>query len=503
LVLNTCTHGSFFYRWLTVPPACLSGSEARILAWVRHLARALEARAERQSAALRRAWEASGVRRLMQSPPCAESLVLRLACDRGGTALVLWPLAAYVLVDYLLRRLAPAGALAAAWDELLLLLGLATWAGKGLWRGRLCWRPTPVTIPFLVYAGLMVFLWGVRSPDVAVATEGVRVYLQYTLWFFVTLALVDRPAQVRFLSAVLVAVAALLALHGVYQYLTGAPMPVHWVDVAEQSPRTRAYSLVNSPNVLGSLLALAVPQALGHLLAARTRPQRWTLAGLLAALLAGLVVTFSRGAWFATCLALLLFGLLTRPLLLLPLTAASVTVPLLLPSVRARLTYLFSTAYVVSSQRAGRLARWEAALTRIQASPLLGEGPGRFGGAVAARHLPGSFYVDNFYLKTAAETGLPGLAAYLWLLLNVLRGGMAAYRNVGPDMRSLAAGLLAGLVGVLAHNLVENIFEVPAMASYFWLAAGLLFALPPVNGGPQNPTETQGWAGHEPATTSK
>ena len=456
------------------------------------LARALEARAERQSAALRRAWEASGVRRLLQSPPFAASLVLGFARDRGGTALVLWPLAAYVLVDYLLRRFPPANPFSAVWDELLLLSALATCLGKSLWHGRFCWRPTPVTVPFLVYAGLMVFLWGVRSPDVAVATEGVRVYLQYTLWFFVTLALVDRPAQVRFLSAALVGVAALLALHGVYQYLTGAPMPAHWVDVAEQSPRTRAYSLVNSPNVLGSLLALAVPQALGHLLAARARPQRWALAGLAAALLAGLVVTFSRGAWFATCLGLLLFGLLTRPLLLLSLTAAGATLPLLLPSVRARLAYLFSAAYVASSQRAGRLARWEAALARIKASPFLGEGPGRFGGAVAARHVPGSFYVDNFYLKTAAETGLTGLAAYLWLLLNLFRGGMAVYRGLEPNAKTLAAGFLGGLVGVLAHNLVENIFEVPAMASYFWLTAGLLFALPAVEARSEKPPENPG-----------
>jgi len=473
------------------------------VAWVRGLTRLLEPRLEGSAAVLRRAWQASGLRRLLQRPPFAASLVLGFARDRGGTALVLWPLAAYVLVDHLLRRPASAGALAAAWDELLLLLALATWVAKDLWHGRFCWRPTPVTVPFLVYAGLMVFLWGVRSPDVAVATEGVRVYLQYTLWFFVTLALVHRPAQVRFLSAALVGVAALLAIHGLYQYLTGAPMPAHWVDVAEQSPRTRAYSLVNSPNVLGSLLAFALPQALGHLLTARTRPRRWVLAGLVAVLLAGLVVTFSRGAWFATCLALLLFGLLTRPALVLPLTAAGIGVSILIPSVRARLAYLFSAAYLASSQRAGRLARWEAALAKVQASPLLGEGPGRFGGAVAARHVPGSFYVDNFYLKTAAETGLPGLAAYLWLLLNVLRGGMAAWRNAGPDVRPLAAGLLAGLAAVLAHNVVENVFEVPAMASYFWLAAGLLFALPAVDGGPREPAGNPRRAPHEPATTSK
>lgn len=449
--------------------------------------RALEVRLERPAAALRQAWDTSRVRRVLQSPPFAASVALRLARDRGGTTMVLWPLVAYVILDYALRRSPLLGSFSAAWDELLLLVALATWLGKSLWHGRICWRPTLLTVPVLVYAALMIFIWGLRSPDTGVAVEGVRVYLQYILWFFVALNLVDRPGQIRVLSAGLVAVAALLAAHGLYQYVTGAPMPTHWVDVAEQSPRTRAYSLLNSPNLLGSLLVLTIPQALGHLLASQTRLRRWVLAGLLAVMLAGLVVTFSRGAWFATCLALMLFGLLTRPLILLPLTAAGMTLPLIFPSVRARLTYLFSPAYLASSQRAGRLARWETALEKISASPLLGEGPGRFGGAVAARHIPGSFYVDNFYLKTAVETGLLGLAAYLWLFSCLLRGGMAISRSLEPASRLLAAGFLSGLVGVLGHNLVENIFEAPAMASYFWLTVGLLFALPPEHNGSEPP----------------
>ncbi|MBC7106266.1 MAG: hypothetical protein H5T97_10020, partial [Firmicutes bacterium] len=117
--MSACIHESFVYRWLTAPPAPPGESQARIPAAVRRLAAALEVRAARWSAALRRAWEASGAARLARSPACAGSLVLHLARERGGAAAVLWPLAAYVPVDYLLRHAAGAGTAAAAWDELL------------------------------------------------------------------------------------------------------------------------------------------------------------------------------------------------------------------------------------------------------------------------------------------------------------------------------------------------------------------------------------------------
>ena len=38
----------------------------------------------------------------------------------------------------------------------------------------------------------------------------------------------------------------------------------------------------------------------------------------------------------------------------------------------------------------------------------------------------------------------------------------------------MAIGLFSGAMGVLAQNFVENIFEVPAMVVYFYLAVALL-----------------------------
>ena len=50
-------------------------------------------------------------------------------------------------------------------------------------------------------------------------------------------------------------------------------------------------------------------------------------------------------------------------------------------------------------------------------------------------------------------------------------------------------GLIVGLLGVLLHNGVENIFEVPMMASYFWLLLGMTAALPHLEGQETPPAE--------------
>ena len=71
------------------------------------------------------------------------------------------------------------------------------------------------------------------------------------------------------------AAAVALALHGIYQYLTHAPMPATWVDVREVTLYTRAYSIVENPNGLGAFLimgvCLSVALALGRLPDVRVR----------------------------------------------------------------------------------------------------------------------------------------------------------------------------------------------------------------------------------------
>ncbi|MGQ9512172.1 O-antigen ligase family protein [Thermodesulfitimonas sp.] len=407
-----------------------------------------------------------------------ESRLLALTAEKAW--LLLFMITAYPLIDFALRRGGDPGGLAGGcWDEILLFLGLLLIAGRLFYRGIGAWRPSELGLPLYLFYGIFIFLALVRSPETGVAAEGARVYLEYLLWFFVALNLPDRTGQVKTLTAFFVATCTAVALYGIGQYIAGVPVPQSWIDQAEAGVRTRAFSVIGSPNVLGSFLALALPLAVAGFLTAGSRISRASYAVASTVIAICFLVTFSRGAWLAAFLGLVLFAAMTRPMLLAFLITAAFAAPAVSPGIAGRLLYLFSSGYLVSSQRSGRIARWQAALDKLWQHPLTGEGLGRFGGAVAARAIPGSFYVDNFYLKTAAETGFIGLGALFFLLVSAWRAGYRACAAlVTPAEKTLAVALLSGLTAVLLHNLVENIFETPLMSTLFWVFLGLLVALP-------------------------
>ena len=186
-----------------------------------------------------------------------------------------------------------------------------------------------------------------------------------------------------------------------------------------------------------------------------------------------LLATLSSGAWLAFAAAILFFAILIDKRALIAVLIAGILVATLVPQVTERITYLFSPTYMEKSAEDGRIARWGGALDQARNEPFFGRGLGHYGGAVAQRQL-GVTYVDNYYAKTLAEGGLVGLTLFLWLLPALLWKAYQHIRRLGdqePRLRWIMRGLLTGLVAVLLHNGVENIFEVPFM-QYLFLVIG-------------------------------
>lgn len=204
----------------------------------------------------------------------------------------------------------------------------------------------------------------------------------------------------------------------------------------------------------------------------------WTVAVLVLGVC--LLATLSRGAWLAFAAAIVFFAILIDRRVLIAVLIAGILVTTLVPTVTERFTYLFSATYMEKSAEDGRIARWGGALDQARNEPFFGRGLGHYGGAVAQRQL-GVTYVDNYYAKTLAEVGLVGLSLFLWLILSILWKAYQHIRQFGNNETStrwIMRGVLTGLVAVLLHNGVENIFEVPFMSVYFWLLAGSLLAVP-------------------------
>jgi O-antigen ligase len=290
----------------------------------------------------------------------------------------------------------------------------------------------------------------------------------------------------------------------------------------------RVYGTFDQPNpyagylnmILAPLLALAL---LGHNLVMRL------LAGGAALLLAGAIFySQSKGGWIALAAALLAILLIGFPrlrsitlavgiLFLLLLCAYLIGVipnsllhPILTKIGVIDISFIKPTSESFANSE--RLAHWVVGIQMLRDHPLLGVGIGNYAD-VYPRYPIGIFitplgHAHNYYINSAAEMGMLGLVAFLLFLSTFFAVGISAYRRLNAryqlakhssisrqitadplekqnaisyqsilvNDRALAIGLLAALLSVCVHNLVDNLY-VHGMTSLFALLLVLLFRL--------------------------
>lgn len=385
----------------------------------------------------------------------------------------------YAFFDYLFRKIGFLEAFSSIWDEALFVLIVFFYIIKSIWKNQLKVRISPLDIYMIVFLSVCIFLLFKVSPDMRIAIEGFRVYAEYALWFFVGLNLLKNSQQFKKLTSIYIFMIFLISVYGIYQYIIGVEIPSSWIDSAyETYIRTRVYSIIGSPNVLGSFLAMSIPIVLPLALNERILVKRiyyWTV--VICSILA-LGFTFSRGAWLAFLLSMLIYAFFIDKRVFVMIFAIILSIPILAPSIMNRILYTLSPQYAQSSAKGGRIVRWIKAFELFKENFLFGVGFGRFGGAVAKRNIADAFYVDNFYLKSAVEMGAIGLIV---MIITFAAGIVFAARVIkylkSKELKMISTGFLIGLITVLIHNLFENIFEVPMMTTYFWLFLGFIFAL--------------------------
>jgi putative inorganic carbon (HCO3(-)) transporter len=431
-----------------------------------------------------------------------------------GLALGLGPARAFIAIAF--------PGVPADLGQLFFAVALAGWLARGLAARRVAIAPSPLLLLLGAYAfvGLLSLL-GAPAPD-----EGLKEALK---WVEVALALIvlvseqQRGRRDWIIAAVLVAGMAQAAV-GLWQFEFQVNGPEHF----RFGDHFRAYGSFEQPNPYGGFLGLIWPVAAGlaasHALEAlrrRERPpgrlarlwpralppldlRRMLYAGVYAAaavlILAGVYVSFSRGAWLGTAAAgiALVLALPRRWWLGLALAALAGAAGLglgqagLLPgAIAARLADVTEFVAVTDVRGASittenfaiieRLAHWQAAEAMAQDHPWLGVGLGNYAAAYPRYSLinwPNALgHAHMIYLNVLAETGGIGLAAYAALWLGVVALTLRAIGRARGVERGLALGLLGAWAHLSVHQIVDNLY---VNNIHLTLAAllGLLLSLP-------------------------
>lgn len=399
----------------------------------------------------------------------------------GMTSILLFIVAAYAPIDWLLRDIWQVEGLSSIWDEALMLVCLFWVVAQRMLADKpLQSRLNNVDLGVGAYllCGLVLLLYTVTNLGVNIT--GFRASMQYLLIFFLVVRLIRDDRDFQMMYDVMILIAAAIALYGIYQFIIGVEIPEHWTDQAEQSVRTRVFSIFSNPNILGGYMVLFAPMAIGRAYASKTVGEKlfFWFCGL--CMCGACLFTMSRGAWMALAIAAVLFALIVDRRLFVAILVAAIAA-CFLPFVRSRIGYLFTADFAESNARGGRAKRWGVAFNYLDEGDAWtgGLGYGIYGGAVAVQNKINPhfeyMYVDNYYVKTLAENGIVGLCGLLTSLTSLLWSGVrACARTAGTPKKALCAGMLAGIVATLAESFFESLWEEPYMMAIFFAVAAML-----------------------------
>lgn len=123
-----------------------------------------------------------------------------------------------------------------------------------------------------------------------------------------------------------------------------------------------------------------------------------------------------------------------------------------------------------------RLSLWKSSLNMLADKPLFGGGLSGFKASILPYRDPGYhedlIYPHNVLLNFWSETGLLGLAAFVWLMVQCVRTALRGLA-LGPWSRAMAIGLLGLVVAFGLHGLVDLPYFKNDQALAFWALVGV------------------------------
>jgi hypothetical protein len=147
-------------------------------------------------------------------------------------------------------------------------------------------------------------------------------------------------------------------------------------------------------------------------------------------------------------------------------------------------------AGTVTPGEQGRLWLWQVAAGMVARHPLLGVGPDNFrwlhGAYAGVAGADNRVHANNLYIEWLVDTGIVGLAAFLWLTWRLARAAYAGLEGDGRAKEHVVwqLAITGSLVAWFVHGLLDFFYEFTPTYLAFALLCGLaLVRRPPVGDG--------------------
>jgi len=255
----------------------------------------------------------------------------------------------------------------------------------------------------------------------------------------------------------------------------------------------RAEGPIGDPNFYAQMMVVLLPLAFFRYWSESSRLRRWGAVGAAGLILAAILLTYSRGAFVALVLMIIIMVMLRYVKLshvVLTGVGLALLVALVNPAYYKRVGTIAAAKSLVSDDSTeqadsairGRTTEMLAALLAFADHPILGVGPGQYSPfysvayqtrpEIAFKQLTQTRRAHNLYLEMAAETGLIGLTVFMVMVVGVLYQLHTARRRwaeTRPDLASLATCLWLSIVAYLGTALFLQL----SFERYFWFLLAL------------------------------
>lgn len=300
--------------------------------------------------------------------------------------------------------------------------------------------------------------------------------MQNIVFFFVVVDTLNTERRIRNLIYIFFVSSLLLGIDGIYQYFTHKEFIRH----RKYYGIPRIHATFPSANDFGCYLASMIPFSIVGFFTNKFRFKlfRFLFIGLTVLLLICLMLTVSRGAWFAFLAAILFMSTWINKLGIFFFGLAALIAFLLSfyhPYIKERLSNFF---VFFNKMDLDREMVWTAAWKMFMSRPWLGVGLGtfmfNFQKFVVPSYPYGVSYAHNCYLQMSAEIGIIGLVSFLSILALFFYHGIKAIsiRKKNFSWYILVA-TFAAVLGYCVQMSVDTTFYSLDLGMLFWLLLGL------------------------------